>query len=58
MVVQDRDKREFFVQTGEAILREASDGVNSDRWMLASASQEACHYVAVVFHRKHLMAKN
>jgi hypothetical protein len=58
MVVQNQDKREFFVQTGEAILREASDGVSPDRWMLASASQEACQYVVVVFHRKYLMAKN
>ena len=58
MVVQNQDKREFFLQTGEAILREASDGVNPDRWMLASASQESCHYVAVVFHRKHLTTKN
>jgi len=51
MVVQNQDTREFFVQTGEAMLREASDSVNADRWMLASASDEACHYVLVVFRR-------
>jgi hypothetical protein len=58
MVVQNQDKREFLLQTGEAILREASDGVNPERWMLASASDDECRYVAVIFHRKHLTTKS
>ena len=51
LVAHNNEKREFFAQTGEAVLREASDSVNAERWMLASASDEVCVYATVVFRK-------
>ena len=51
LVVHDNQRREFYLQKGDSIVREPSDAMNSDRWMLASASDELCFYVTVAFHR-------
>jgi environmental stress-induced protein Ves len=48
-VAKDLSGREYFVERGECLVREPSDSVNQERWMLASASQTPCRYVAVAF---------
>ena len=49
LVAKDLTGREYFVERGECLVREPSDSVNQERWMLASASDRPCHYVAVAF---------
>ena len=49
LVVQNNERSEFFIQTGEAILQEPSTSESHDRWMLASASAQPCVFVTVIF---------
>jgi environmental stress-induced protein Ves len=52
LVVHDLARREYGLVSGEAIVRDPSDSINSDRWMLAKASEEECQFMAVSFRIK------
>ena len=56
LVAKDLTGREYFVLDGEAIVREPSDSVNQQRWMLASASENFCRYVAISFREVNTMS--
>lgn len=49
LVAKDLTGREYFIEKDEALVREPSDTVNQERWMLAGASARTCLYVAIAF---------
>ncbi len=49
LVVQNSERLQFFVQQGDALLEESKESRLQDRWMLASASNQTCVLVTIVF---------
>ena len=51
LVVHDKRQKEFFLQAEEALVREPTDSVPDDRWMIVPASNEDSLLALVAFNR-------